>query len=214
MRRVHIVRALERFSTADLASVAPSARILSPILRPLDRSSRVCGVAVTVATGRGDNLALHRALAAAPPGSVLVARSFGTPTGLWGLLMTRAAIQRGLRGLITDGYVRDAEEIRSTGWPVFARGCCPRQARKQVAGKLGVPLKIAGTLILDGDLIVGDADGIVCLPRNVEAGFSRPQSEQVGEIANRAADRRRVERRALALIRRGALPLEALKAAR
>ena len=112
----------------------------------------------------GDNLALHHAVLQAPPGSVLVADLGGARFGHWGEVLTVAAQQRGLRGLLTDGGVRDAAELERLRFPVFSRNNSIRGTRKDFRGVFACPVTVGDITVRTGDLIVGDIDGVVTMP--------------------------------------------------
>jgi 4-hydroxy-4-methyl-2-oxoglutarate aldolase len=134
-----------------LSSVAPGTRLLAP--------------AFTVQGVSGDNLALHRAVEAAPPAAAIVAHLDGDgPGGHWGELITLRAQARGIAGLVLDGTVRDVAEIAALGFPAFVRGVWPAPARKVLAGRLGVPVTVAGVRVETGDLVAADDDGLVVVP--------------------------------------------------
>lgn len=183
-------------------------------LRALESSMRFFGPAYPVASAFGDNLWLHRALARAPSGSVLVVRTIAPAHrrsrdgasrrrtfGYWGELMTAAARRRGLAGLLIDGHVRDREAIVESGFPVFCRGVSVRGTSKDPGadGSLGRPVEIGAITIAERDLVVGDADGVV-----VVAGAEAPA---VVERARRLAER---ERRLLTRIAAGESTLQVL----
>ena len=141
---------------------------LPAAIRPLFRA-RVAGPALTVSTQPGNNLLIHRALAAARPGDVLVvalteADEAGHDFGYWGDILTTAAIERGVAGLVIDGCLRDVEAIEALGFPVFGRGTAIRGTAKAAVGAVGMPVRIGHVEIAAGDLVVGDADGVVAIP--------------------------------------------------
>lgn len=140
---------------------------VDPAIRPSWPGARLAGPAYTVRGAGGDNLALHRAVAAAPPNHVLVADLDGAAYGHWGEVLAVAAQQRGILGLVIDGGVRDRDELRALNFPVFSRHDCIRGTAKQAAGQLNVPIVIGGGVpVSPGDLVVGDVDGVVVLPRD------------------------------------------------
>jgi len=111
---------------------------------------------------------LHRALDIAQPGDVLVVHTSGAyEHGYWGEIMTSAAKVRGLGGLVIDACVRDGVLLERIGFPVFARGLCIRGTGKDYGaiGWLNEPILLGSTPISAGDLIVGDGDGVVVVPR-------------------------------------------------
>jgi 4-hydroxy-4-methyl-2-oxoglutarate aldolase len=138
--------------------------MLPSAIRPIKPGLTVSGPAYTVACAPRDNLALHRALATAPAGSVLVCHTAGWPdAGYFGDVMTTAAMARGLTGLVIDGCVRDWAEI---DFPVFSRGLCVGGTTKDplLPSAVGCRLRI-GTVDIDpGDLVIGDDDGVVIVP--------------------------------------------------
>ena len=135
---------------------------LDPAIKPLDPKSRIAGRAVTVELEPGDNWFIHVALLDAGEGDILVVDAKGyTQAGPWGDVLTLAAQERGLAGLVIDGAVRDSQEIITSGFPVFTRGVCIRKTTKVQTGTVNVPVTIGGVLIHPGDILVGDADGLV-----------------------------------------------------
>ena len=152
------------FSSATFHEAAGQTGALPAAIKPLASSMRVCGPAFTVRGAPGDNLWLHRAIAAAAPGDVLVVTVDGAHEfGYWGGIMTTAAVACRLGGLVIDGCVRDGDELVASGFPVFARGRAIRGTAKQAdaPGALAVSLTIGHAAVAPGDLIVGDADGVV-----------------------------------------------------
>ncbi len=155
----------QRIGVASIHEASGMDTILDPAIRPIDPSSWVAGPACTAQCEPGDNLAIHRAVLEAPVGSVLVVDYHGdTSYGPWGDLLAHDAIAAGLGGLVIDGAIRDSAAIRALGFPVFARGRCVRGTTKKLPGLVGTPITCGGVLIRPGDLVVGDADGVVVVP--------------------------------------------------
>ncbi len=126
---------------------------------------RLCGPALTVQTYRADNLAIHVALDMARPGDVLVIDAGGiTDTGLWGGIMNHMAQLKKLGGTILDGGVRDSQELAGSGFPVFSRAVSPQGGFKASPGSINIPISCGGVPVLPGDLVAGDADGVVVVP--------------------------------------------------
>ena len=135
---------------------------VDPGIKPLDPTSRIAGRVVTLDLEPGDNWFIHVALLEAGAGDILVVDAKGyTEAGPWGDVLTLAAQERGLAGLVIDGAVRDSQEIIASGFPVFTRGVCIRKTTKVQRGRVNVPITIGGVLIQPGDVLVGDADGLV-----------------------------------------------------
>jgi 4-hydroxy-4-methyl-2-oxoglutarate aldolase len=179
-------------SSATLSEAAGLPVALSPDLRPVWAGARLCGPAFTVQGAGGDNLALHHAVPQAPPGSVLVADLGGARFGHWGEVLTVAAQHRGLAGLLIDGGVRDAAELQELDFPVFSRNNSILGTRKDFRGVFGRPVTVGGVTIHDGDLVVGDVDGVVALP-----------SADVDGILDRADARVAHENELMAQLRQG-----------
>lgn len=125
----------------------------------------MAGTARTVRTRPGDNLAVHVALDAGRPGDVLVVDARGEVTNaILGELMTGYAESLGFEGIVVDGAVRDHDPISAGGIPVFARGISHMGPYKSGPGELHGIATIGGVPVADGDLVVGDADGVVVVP--------------------------------------------------
>lgn len=154
-------------STPTLHEAADQTGALPSAIRSLPGGKGVCGFAVTVECPPRDNLWIHRALyAELPPHPVLVV-SVGDAyeSGYWGEILARAAVARGVVGLVIDGCVRDSSLLTQMQFPVFARGTCIRgTAKKPLSGGINGRLRIGEVDIHPGDLIVGDVDGVVVVP--------------------------------------------------
>ncbi|HSR44561.1 MAG TPA: hypothetical protein VLT15_04930 [Acidimicrobiia bacterium] len=151
-------------ATANLSDVVGRMGAMDGGIRRLS-GKRLAGPAHTVTTGIGDSSTIHRALVEARPGSVLVVDAQGgTARAVWGAVMTVAAIERGLVGVVIDGAVRDIDEISSLEFPVFARATCPAGPHKGFRGAHGVPIQCGGVVVNPGDMVVGDADGVTVVP--------------------------------------------------
>ncbi|MGJ7543159.1 RraA family protein [Variovorax sp. LT1R16] len=125
----------------------------------------LCGPAFTVRVRPGDNLMIHKALMMVQPGDVLVIDGGGDLTqALMGGLMRATCQVRQLGGLVIDGALRDRLEWAEGGLPVFARGHTHRGPSKEGPGEINVPVACAGLAVMPGDLVLGDADGVIAIP--------------------------------------------------
>ena len=159
-----------------------------------DRSLALCGVALTVRVRPGDNLMIHKALTLARPGDVIVVDGSGDVThALVGGLMLLAALARGVAGFVLDGAIRDVAEWADGELPVFARGHSHRRPGKDGPGEINVPIACAGLAVSPGDLVLGDADGVVSvaperLPQllaDVRAKQAQEEEQQRHHLASR-----------------------------
>jgi 4-hydroxy-4-methyl-2-oxoglutarate aldolase len=135
-------------------------------IRPLSRQTRFVGTALTVRTRPVDNLAPYAALRFARPGDVLVvAADAGMTTSIIGDILLGMAKNAGIVACVTDGLVRDIEGINQVGLPTFAQGLSPNSPFKDGPGEIGGTISLGNVVIGAGDLLVGDIDGVVVVPR-------------------------------------------------
>jgi 4-hydroxy-4-methyl-2-oxoglutarate aldolase len=133
-------------------------------IRPLYKGAKVVGRAFPVRVGPGDNLALHQAVVEARAGDVLVATCGDyVDAGVWGEILTIAAMERGIAGLVVDGSVRDIDQIESLRFPVFCRGISMRGTTKTDPAVFG-SVTLDGVSVEVGDVVVADSDGVMTIP--------------------------------------------------
>lgn len=136
-------------------------------VKPVTPSMKVVGTALTVDLRAGDNLFLHQGIYCGSEGYVLVADGKGhTENAYLGELMAGAAKAMGLEGIVIDGFVRDKEMLGEIGLPIFAKGFIPNGPFKDGPGAINIPISCAGVTVHPGDLIIGDEDGVVVVPRD------------------------------------------------
>lgn len=134
-------------------------------LRPMHRGGGLAGSALTVKTRPGDNLMVHKAIALAEAGDVVVVDAGGDLTNsIIGEMMLMQLIKRRIAGVVINGAIRDAAYIRGQDVPVFAAGVTHRGPYKSGPGEINVPIAIDGMVIEPGDLVIGDDDGLLCVP--------------------------------------------------
>jgi 4-hydroxy-4-methyl-2-oxoglutarate aldolase len=177
---------VDEYRRLDAATVHEAAGRIGAVrscIKPLERSMKVIGPALTVRCHPKDNLMLHKAIQIARPGDVIVAETDSfTEAGYWGGLMATSAMARGIAGLVIDGGVRDSGEIIEMGFPVFCRTTCVRGTSKQHLGLVNHPITLGEVVINPGDLVVADGDGVVVVPRErigevLQAGKKRVNNE-------------------------------------
>jgi 3-hexulose-6-phosphate synthase / 6-phospho-3-hexuloisomerase len=157
-----------------------------------DHTVKMIGPAVTVVTRDGDWAKPVEAIDRAGPGDVIVVDAGGGTTAVWGELATWSAHGRKVAGVVIDGAARDIDAIIDVGFPVFSRTLAPNAGEPKGHGEIGIEVVVGGQKVRPGDWIVGDASGLVVVPR-----------ERAQEIANRALDVLEHENRVREEIRRG-----------
>jgi regulator of RNase E activity RraA len=184
-----IVRQASQFAASILADVAGRRGTMDGRIAPLAPSMRVAGPAFTVEVRPGDNLMIHTAMTMAKPGDVLVIDGKADRTcALMGAIMISACRKMGLGGVVIDAAVRDTEELRALGFPVYAVGANPNGPTKYVPGRINWPVSCGGAAVRPGDLIVGDADGIVVIEREKAASLLDAAAQKVADERTRLAD--------------------------
>ena len=165
-------KSLDKLPTGNVADnnvSTPKQGVMDSGIKPIDSKSHMVGRAVTVQCYPGDNLALHQGIYAAKPGDILVLDCHAyTEAGHFGDIMALACKMQGIAGVIIDGSCRDAEDIKELGLPVFVRTMNPSGTVKASLGKVNVPVSCGGVCVRPGDMIIGDCDGVVVVPQEVE----------------------------------------------
>lgn len=158
-----------------LDSLGSTHQILPSRVRPIDPSMSVVGRAmpVLIADVFGPQQApfgrLTYALDDLMPGEVYLARGGRLDCAAWGELLTVTARRRGAAGAVLDAFHRDTPQVLDQGWPVFSKGAYARDAAVRASViDYRVPIEIDGVAVVPGDLIVGDVDGVVVVPRHLE----------------------------------------------
>jgi 4-hydroxy-4-methyl-2-oxoglutarate aldolase len=138
---------------------------MNAAIKPVLPDMVLCGQARTVTTMVGDCGAVCALMAAARPGEVLVIDAGAVAdTAVWGGVMTAEAVQRKLGGAVIDGAIRDVADVRKSGFPLYCRAVVPRGPHHGFGGSLDVAVSVASAPIRPGDIVLGDADGVVVVP--------------------------------------------------
>ncbi|MBE0621302.1 MAG: RraA family protein [Burkholderiales bacterium] len=196
-----LVKALSAMVTAHLSDNMNRLVAGGAALRPMHKSGKLCGPALTVKVAPGDNLMVHKAIDMAAPGDVIVVDAGGVLTcAIIGDIMSSLAEKRGVAGLVIYGSIRDSAEIASRRFPVYACGVTHRGPYKNGPGEINVPVALDGMVVQPGDIIVGDADGVVAVPlAHAEELLALAKAQLAKEtailksIASGKADRRWVD---------------------
>jgi 4-hydroxy-4-methyl-2-oxoglutarate aldolase len=158
--------AFRLLSPTTLADILGRKRVMDLRIRPLWAAMpRIAGPAYTVQCVPGDNLMLHAAIYRAPAGSIIVVESGDLNFALAGGNVCAVAQKHDIAGFVLDGVMRDIQEIRSSGFPVFACGVMPIPGTKDALGSLNQPVVCGGVVVAPGDIVVADEEGIVVTPR-------------------------------------------------
>jgi 4-hydroxy-4-methyl-2-oxoglutarate aldolase len=160
-----LIAAFADIPTATLSDAMGRHGALSSAIRPIYQDIRLVGAALTVLCFPGDNLMTHKALQMVQPGDVLVIDDGDYDTGCFGHRSALTARTRGGTGVVCSGSVRDVAMLRQERFPVFARSVSPRAPQKNTPGSINVPLQVGGIVVAPGDIVVGDDDGVVVVPR-------------------------------------------------
>jgi len=155
---------------------------LSYKIKPVSDATVFCGVALTCETGPADCLALFGTLDVIRPGDVVVVKADSfTETAVIGDLLLGMMKNNGAAAFVTDGLVRDTTGIKGVGIPTFAAGVTPNSPAKTGPGTVGLPIVVGGVLVDSGDIVVGDQDGVVVIPR-LRIAATLKQLEQVRKL--------------------------------
>lgn len=189
MSAVALADALLKFGMATVYEAAGKIGDMGPVIRQIVPGVKLAGIAQTVRVWPGDTLGVLRAIDAAAAGSVLVIDAGGTErAAVWGGTSSLACVARGVRGCVTNGSVRDVDEIAELKFPVFAAGVSPRGTVKNHAGWHGIPVSVGDCVVNSGDIVLGDSDGVVVVPAQyAEQVLDRARSQ---DVAQRERDRR------------------------
>lgn len=164
------VAAFARLPVANVSDCMSRMTAGGAKLRPMHAEGVLAGPAFTVKTRPGDNLMVHKALDTAAPGDVVVVDAGGDLTNaIIGEIMMNQAIRRGLAGFVIYGAIRDHGTVRRQTWPVYACGVTHRGPYKDGPGEIGGTIAFDGMVIEPGDLILGDEDGLLCVPYHATA---------------------------------------------
>lgn len=182
----NIAEVIEAFRSCSAANISDNLdRAIGAVgIRPFAKRARLAGRALTVRTTAGDNLFIHKALDEVFPGAVIVVDGNGFEgRALIGEIMVAIARSRCASGFVIDGAIRDAEQIAAGDFPVFARSSIHLGPYKNGPGAINVPVSIGGMIVNPGDIVVGDADGIVAFSPDIAADLLEATKKQAAKEA-------------------------------
>lgn len=161
---VDLVKRFTGVAAANLADVMGRFHFMDPGVQTRT-GLPLCGVAVTVMARPGDNLMVHKAMEIAARGDIVVVSTCGnTTSAVFGELMGNSAVAAGLGGLVVDGAIRDVAALVELRFPAFSRSVCAGACDKDGPGEINVPIACGNTVVMPGDIVVADADGVVIVP--------------------------------------------------
>jgi len=172
--------------------------LMKPYLRPIYAGAKAAGPAVTVLCHPGDNLMIHAAVEVCRPGDVMVVALVAESTdGMFGELLATSLRAHGVAGLVIDAGTRDVDDITAMNFPVWSRAISAQGTVKETAGSVNLDVVCGGAIVHPGDVIVGDADGVVVVPR-----------AHASDVAKLGEQRRAKEERSRERLRSGELGLD------
>ena len=163
---IEIVNKLGEIATSTLSDAMGRYGAMSHEIKPAISGFHMAGPAYTIRSYVKDNLMVHYGLKMAKPGDILVVEAGGFPDGaFWGELMSLMAKRKGIGGIVLDTGVRDRKKLGEIGFPVFSRSVIPVGTLKDSPGSINIPVQCGGVVVNPGDIIVGDDDGVVVIPK-------------------------------------------------
>lgn len=161
-----VIEQLKTIPTTAISDVLEGMNNVSPAIKPLRDEYKIAGRAFTIRTAVGDNLAVLKAIKEAKQGDILVVDAKGdTYRAIAGDFVVGMMQTMGFGGLVVDGAVRDVMDIKNLKFPVFVKGTTVSSGGKNGPGEINVPISCGGASVNPGDIVVGDIDGVVIIPK-------------------------------------------------
>lgn len=179
---------LAQFPAALIGDARGRMGIMHSVIKLATPGLKLAGSILPIYTREGDNLAIHRALDEAHEGDVLVINANSdTNRACFGDILGELCVARGVVGVVIDGATRDIDELLVMGLPTFARGISPAGPFKNGPGIIGAPVACGNVVCNPGDIIIGDSDGVVVIPRHqLEATLESARAQEQAEVTMRS----------------------------
>jgi 4-hydroxy-4-methyl-2-oxoglutarate aldolase len=175
-----VVRTLGAQGVATVHEAQGRTGLMQPYMRPIYRAARIAGPVITVSCQPGDNLMIHAAIEICQPDDVLVvAPTSESSDGMFGELLATSCRAHGIAGLVIDAGVRDVTELAAMNFPVWSKAVSAQGTVKASAGSINIPIVCAGAIVHPGDVVIGDEDGVVIVPRQRTADVARSGAERI-----------------------------------
>ncbi len=189
---------LSKFSSATIHEAQGRKGALRSKIKPIDRSMSFCGPATTVRCAPRDNLMLQVAIHYAEPGDVvLVAAGEFEEAGTFGDVLGNAMKAKGIAAMVTDSGVRDTQDLIELGLPVFSGSVSIKGTVKETIGPINHPMVVGDEIIYPGDVLRGDADGVVVV-----------RKDEIEEVIRLSQERDDAERELIGLYKAGGTTIE------
>ncbi len=188
----HLREAFEQCSTSNISDAMHRKGAMDAGILARQTGARIAGQAVTVFTADGDWAKTVEAIDVAEAGQVIVIDQRGGKTAMWGELASESCKLKGIAGMVTDGAVRDIDDIRDMEFPLWSRWIVPNAGEPKGHGQIGLEITCGGQTVRSGDWIIADDMGVVVVPQ-----------EDAQEVANRSLEVKEKENRLREEIRRG-----------
>lgn len=183
----NLIKEFQNIPTTCISDAMDGLNNLNPEIKPLKEEYKLAGRTLTVKIPVGDNLAVLKAIRESKPGDILVIDAKGDQyRAIAGDFVVGMAKTLGVGGLVVDGVIRDIIGIKELNFPIFSKGTTVASSGKTGVGDINIPISCGGVSINPGDIIVGDADGVVVIPQSIEQevlikSFEKMKKDQVRE---------------------------------